>query len=500
MAQTSIVDYLTANGKDSSLGARADLAVSNGLVSSRQDYLNLAASGQNGAVNTALLTKLQSTPAATTPPAATPPTTPVASPYITTAGKTSGATSNVSSGPITTSQLGTGVTSPEPTSLVTPPANTMSFNDRVTQVAGSTLTANQQAIDNLRSQLQTQKSAEVAAVDTQLSAERSQLQNIVGTTQVADALKAVNDKFQVEQNIQLYSTIQQRIVDAQEALNMGLIYEADRPARMKFVTGAESTLQKQGLATIGALQGTAAVIKGNIDLAKAYADSTISAINADNEQSFKALTTLIDLDNSKLVSLKAEEKQIINDRLSSIETQAQTLQKNKDDVVDLMTKYPKAFLNGGVTLLDTKEQAIAKMLPTMAEDEKLKFNAELAAKNRSNATSGTKAATAAQVQAAKTQLLDYKAKGMTYDEAVTAFGDVLDVKDIAAYYGRPVNSDGTAGKTDLYSNFINPDGTPKSGYSVSLDSKGQPIIQKAADTAEPGFWGNIGQAFSSLFK
>lgn len=52
---TSIVDLLKSRGQDSSLNNRANLAVKYGLVHSPQEYLDLAAKGANGNINTQLL-------------------------------------------------------------------------------------------------------------------------------------------------------------------------------------------------------------------------------------------------------------------------------------------------------------------------------------------------------------------------------------------------------------------------------------------------------------
>jgi len=263
---------------------------------------------------------------------------------------------------------------------------------------------------------------------------------------------------------------------------------------MKFITGAESTLMKQGLATIGALQGTAAVIKGNLDLARAFGDSTIAAIAQDNEMSFKALTTLLDLAQGDLIDLTDRERELIDSRLSGIEDENTRVQKNKDDVLDLMALYPKAFLNGGVTLLDSKEQALQKMLPTMAADEQAKFEASL--------SKGSGSTTEAEQVVYKQQLLQALNAGMPYSEAVLAFGDVLSIDYIKSIYGKKSPQSGEDAITDAYyGQFIDPTtGGVKPGYSVAIDPKnGRPVVEQTEEDSD-GFWSNIGQAFSGLFK
>lgn len=493
----SLVDTLDQKGLDSSLTGRANLAVSKGLVSNANEYLTLASQGKNADINTKLL-GFVNTPA--DPNGPTPAPAPDQNSSSTPVKGTVGGTPMVQGGPITSGDLGKSFGLPEPTTF-SDNTKAPSLNDRITEVATANLTdSNQKAIENLKSQQQSLVTTAKDNAGAEVQKRKNQLANLVGGTVTQDAIKSVYDEYKIKENLQLYSDIQTKIVDAQNALQMGLIYEKDRPARMRFVTGAENTLQKQGLATIGALQGTAAVIKGNIDLAKSFADSTIDAINADNERSFTALTTLLDMANNEYVDLTTEERKLINDRISTIEDEATRLQKNKDDVLGYMTQYPKAFLNGGVTLLDTKEQALQKMLPYLAADEKAKFEADLYTKYKTSGASTDKAAE----QEYKGQLLQGKNAGMSYNEAVLAFGDVLDINYINSVYGQDkTNPTGADAITQAYYNqFLNPDGTVKPGYKVTVDPKnGRPVVtqDKSANTGD-GFWKNIGQAFGSLFK
>jgi len=482
MAATSIVDFLKGSGQDSSLNARANLAVSNGLVGSAAEYISLASQGKNGNINTSLLSKLQGAAPAPTPAPAPAPG----------AGSVSSA-SKFNNSTITGSQLEKGSSLPEPTTY----ANTQTvtpFSDRVSAVAKTTLNSSQLEVDNLRAELQKLNEAEQATAKAEQTKLKGQVQDFVGTTEAQDALDANNKKFKVEENIKLYSEIQTKIVDAQQALEVGLIYEKDRPARMKFITGAESTLQKQGLATIGALQGTAAVIKGNLDLAKSFGDATVDAILQDNEMSFKALNVLLDLATNDLVELKADERQLVDDRLNAIEEENTRVQSNKDDVLKLMTDYPRAFLAGGVTLLDTKEQALAKMLPKMAADETTKFNLEVQKLQKDVSTASDKDGPAED----KSLMLQYKANGMPYQEAIDNFGDTLSLAWIQAAYGQAdpkatTNEDNI--KNQYYGQFLNPDGTIKTGTNVSINDKGAPVVSSEAGG---GFWSNIGDALKSL--
>jgi len=478
----SIVDYLTSKGQDSSLSARAKLAVDNGLIGSTQEYLSLASQGLNGDINSKLLSKLSSSSSTTTPT-----TTPASGTSY------AGNAPVVTGGAITSSDLTKSYNLPEPTKFIDG-TKLSSLNEIIGNVAKVNMTnSTQYSIDQLRAQLQETTTRQKEQAQKEVDAYKKQINDIVGSTDTVDAYNAAVKKYKIEDNLELYTEIQQKIVDAQQALEIGLIYEKDRPARMKFITGAESTLKQQGLATIGALQGTAAVIKGNIDIAKGLVESTVAAINTDNERSFKALTTLLDLANNELISLTDEERKLVDDRITSIEAAATDLQNKKEAAIDLMVKFPRAYLQGGVTLLDSYEEALQKMLPVMAQDETDKLNAELTSKS-----SSTKL-TDAQISELKAELLDLKSKGMTYDEAIIAYSNDLPISYINDVYGRKSVSDPEQIVTDsYYKQFINPDGTMKTGYTVTVDPKnGRPVV---SESESPGFWSQIGSAFSSIFS
>lgn len=505
MTTTSLVDYLTTNNQASDLNSRAKLAVDNGLVKTTQEYLTRAAAGTNGDINTNLLSKLQTPPVPAVPGATPLAGSSTSAPNSGTVASSSfnGTTPVVSNNPLTSSQLANSATSPNPTSFVQ--ANTgNTFADTISQVAKMNITdSNKQAIDTLNAQLQAKQAEQKLAAETVVTGDRTKIANTVGSTAASDALTSAYDTYKVKENLALYNDIQTKIVEAQKALDLGLVYEGDRPARMKFITGTESTLQKQGLATIGALQGTAAVIKGNIDLAKSFADATVNAINSDNERSFKALTTLLDLDNGKLVTLTADEKSTIQDRISNIEKQAEILQKNKDDVVSYMTTYPQAFLKGGVTLLDSRETALKKMLPYLSAEDAAKTQADLAYKNSQTNLNNANASKAAndptakkdtpQTLVYKDELTQLKAKGVTYTDAVNAYGALLPISYINDLYGvKDSTTLDQRTQETFMAQFVNPDGSLKPGYKFSgkTDAKtGKPEIVK--DTAPTSTWDKI---------
>lgn len=378
----------------------------------------------------------------------------------------------VSSGPISTSDLSKANSLPDASTLAsatTTPSSSLS--DMVTKVANTTLDSTGKAIDQLQAAREKQTQDAIAAEKNNVATISSRIDSLGQETPATTALNEARAKFNTDQTISDLQSINQKIVAAQEALQMGLIYEQDRPAREQLIVGRSASLQKQGLATIGALQATAQVLQGNLDLAKTYADATISAITTDNKSQMDALTTLLDLHNKNLVTLTADEKSLVDTRIQSITDQEKQIQDNKTAVTDLMTKYPTAFQKGGVTLLDTKETALKKMLPYLAAAEQAKLD-----------TSTNKDGPAADKQ----QLLQLKSNGMPYAEAINAFGDTLSTSWIQSVYG--IQTPGQVSPSDqLYSNVLNPDGTPKSGYKISIDSKGQPVITQDNSSGKSGW-------------
>lgn len=391
-------------------------------------------------------------------------------------------------GAITTGDLSRASSLPEPTTFVQSTQPAVPLSQTVSAVAGTQLTSNQKAVDAIRAKQQKDIEIQKSLETTKVKDLEGKITDATSAKPIQDALAEIRSKFQVEETIQKYTDISNRIVAAQEALSMGLVYEQDRPVRMQLLTGRSSSLQKQGLATIGALQGTAEVLKGNLDLAKSYAETTINAINTDNDNAMSALKTLLSLHSENLVDLTKEEKKIVDERVGAIEAQNKEIEDNKDFVIDLMTKYPNAFLKGSVTLLDTRETALKKMLPTLAADERAKFNADIYSKTKETSTKTDKDGPAAD----KTELLQLKANGMTYEEAINAYGNTVSVEWINSVYRQDNTPSDPSAVTDptkaLYSNFLNPDGTPKSGYEVSLDKDGKPVIKAAAPAEKTGNW------------
>lgn len=277
-------------------------------------------------------------------------------------------------GPLSSSTVINMANAPAPGNLVQANSTLPKLSDTVGKIAGATLGSTGKSIDSLKASLEASDAAQLKTEkDNATVLEGNLAKNIGGTTE-QDAFNSITDSFKTRQTISQLQDINQKVVDAQEALNMGLVYEENRPARVQLLTGRGASLQKQGLATIGALQATASVLKGNIDLAYSYANAAIGAIKDDNEQSTDAIKTLLDLHEKNIVQLSKDERSTLEDRINDIEKQNNKLQTNSNDVTDLLVKYPYAFQQAGVTLLDSKATALTKMLPFLSAQEYQKEN------------------------------------------------------------------------------------------------------------------------------
>ncbi len=398
--------------------------------------------------------------------------------------------------PIASDKLESTIGAPDPLTFLDTNQGT-TFSNKISEVAGTVFKGVQANIDTLKQQqqalLQKQKDLAASQKDDAVAGIKKEL----NSDQASTALREARDLFEVEENIKNLSNINQQIVNAQEAMNVGLIFEENRPARLQLITGRMATLQKQGLAKIGALQGTAAVIQGNLDLADAYSKSTIEALKEDSDRNIAALNTLLDMASKDLIDLTEEENKVIAERIKAIDDEVASIEKDSDAVISLMQSNPTAFLEGGVTVLDDLETAMKKMLPFLSQTEK-----DLLEKKLRVAGAGTTATNAVKVQQFKADLLSVKEKGATFEEAVTAFGDVLPISYIRDVYGKAkvgtekILSPEEILKQKAFGEFLDEDGNIKEGFKVTLED-GKPVVSETG-TEGDGFLTSIGNFFGQF--
>jgi len=254
------------------------------------------------------------------------------------------------------------VTSPNPQSA--------EFEAR-NKAASQYLTGLQAQIDSMRSMAEARLAEEKKAQQGKVDSLKSKLGEILNTTDYQSSLEKDRELFQMKQKIDDLNMVQTKIADASAALNQGLIFEEGRATRMELLVGRSAELKKQGLAHLQALQTSAEVIKGNIDLARAYADDSISAIKMDNDRKINALNTLLSLENQALIEVTAEEKETIKARMNALADEAKSIEARKEQLFTLAQENPQAFSKGGVTFLDSMDAALKKMMPYLSEQQKM---------------------------------------------------------------------------------------------------------------------------------
>lgn len=272
----------------------------------------------------------------------------------------------------------------------TPPAGPSDTSGLSSAISAATNTYLKSSIDttigNLEKQYQdslnTQKLAEQAKVDQA----EGKINALTTSTAVQDATAAAQKAMNIKGLMETYTTIQQNIIDAQAALDQGLIFEGQRPVRMAIMTGRQNTLRQQGLALIGTMQATANLVKGNIDIAKGFADQTIQAVKDDNKTQQDALSTLLTLHQQNLVTLTNDEQSVIKDRMKLLQDESTRLETNKQNVFDLIAKNPAAAASGKVSFLDDEQTALNKMLPFLSKRDQELYNLKIAAKKKANAS------------------------------------------------------------------------------------------------------------------
>ena len=399
----------------------------------------------------------------------------------------------VNNNPIDVNTLERGVNAPDPTALLLSSAGFQNANlsSQISQGAQTTIDSNQQLIDSLLKTQQTQVEGKIPGAQAEVDNLKGEYQKQINSTIYSDKLKEVYDKFQLDQKIQGLNDINNKIVAAKDALDQGLIYEGDRPIRLDLITGRQATLKAQGMATIGTLQASAQVIQGNINLAYSYANATIDALKMDTDRSLNALNTLLKLSNDNLVDLQKQDRDLIDKRMKNLQDGIDNAQKNKDKIMDLVVKYPTAAANGGVNFLDSPQDAVLKMLPTLSQQEQVQLaldqvklaQAKLTlaqSKSKGSGGSGGTGVSKADQQKFETQLLQGKAGGMPYAEAIYAFGDVLPITYINSVYPQEAKAAGTLVNPQqqvaniAYGDVVN---NPQN-YDVSIDGDGKVLVNK----------------------
>lgn len=260
-----------------------------------------------------------------------------------------------------------------PVSNLSSTTNPAEINATIAAGAKNYLTGIDSYLNDISAKQQALAEAQKTQAETGRNAAIDKIKGIFNSTSNQDALAATREKFQIDQNIDTLNDIRQKIASASTALDSGILYEEGRPIRMVFKQGNADNLRKQGIATIGALQSAAEVVKGNIDIARNYADDTIAALKQDNSDQMAAADTLLQLYNDDLVRYDGEMKDQIEYRKKLLEDENKRLDDDKDTLLGFAEKYPQSFVKAGVTFQDSPDTAMQKMMPYLQEREKLEM-------------------------------------------------------------------------------------------------------------------------------
>ena len=73
------------------------------------------------------------------------------------------------------------------------------------------------------------------------------------------------------------------------------------------------------------------------------------------------------MSENKVISLKADEKEAVNNQMIMLQNEITQMEANKDKILELMLNYPEAIIKGKVTITDSYEDAISKITPFLGE-------------------------------------------------------------------------------------------------------------------------------------
>lgn len=144
----------------------------------------------------------------------------------------------------------------------------------------------------------------------------------------------------------------------------------DLIAQMKGVTGLASIRNpriSQSIeavnARVGVIQAVMSARNNQISVATNLIDRGLNAMNADRQDRLNYYSTLLELNDKKLVSLSNESKELAYTQLSQIQSKLDTANRTADYIKELMISPESAsfIANAGVTLNDTVEEINAKM-------------------------------------------------------------------------------------------------------------------------------------------
>lgn len=187
----------------------------------------------------------------------------------------------------------------------------------------------------------------------------------------------VLEEYKIKETNDKLTSVGEEMARIQESLGLRLSQEGERVGPLGFMTREKQQILEQGNARLAALASIAEVYRGNINVAMDLANTTLSAINADRENKINTYNTFLDMAEKDIVNFKAEEKDYMQRQMDILVDQVEETRKNKDFVMELILSNPLAAQMGGVTLLDSREQAVSKITKSMADIQKMELQQQV---------------------------------------------------------------------------------------------------------------------------
>jgi len=226
---------------------------------------------------------------------------------------------------------------------------------------------NQIILDWQQKQQEAAETKRIAAETEQATLLGDYKELVTGDSRLKEAKDLLED-LEMTKKQEALTGIMADIAKEKEVMQLGVSQEGQRIAPMSIIGRRQRVVEERGLARIGALTAMAEVAQNDIDMAWQKAEFFMDAINADKDNQIRAYEKLLDLSESRIVTLKQDEKDYINNQIATIRDERDRLETNKNNIMNLIIENPLAAQKGKVSLTDTPEQAVAKMAPFLAEE------------------------------------------------------------------------------------------------------------------------------------
>jgi hypothetical protein len=182
--------------------------------------------------------------------------------------------------------------------------------------------------------------------------------------------KANNDKFEIERQIKQSISLADDLQTYSKMMNDELTAEASQPGMARVRQGSMQNVKDTYTSKIATAQAAMAAIKGNVGLVNEYTDRGISAIESDRNDKINYLSFVNEiLQQNKSLALDyfddatGMSDKSISDQISVYQQEVETIKKNKETIVEVMSSPATAVIahNAGVLITDTPEQMANKI-------------------------------------------------------------------------------------------------------------------------------------------